>query len=149
MNTPSISLLLADDDPDDCILFQEALDELPIDASLTIVNDGVQLIDLLSKEGQTLPQALFLDLNMPRKNGVECLIYIKKDAKLKQLPVIILSTSWDKEFLSILHERGASFFFRKPNEFNKLKEVISKSIDLISQNNSGQISKDQFDLTEA
>ena len=73
------NLLLADDDEDDCDFFKEALDELLLPTSLVTVNDGVQLMDFLSESGaENLPDILFLDLNMPRKNGLECLTEIKQ-----------------------------------------------------------------------
>lgn len=62
-----INILLADDDKADCLLFKEALEELPVSASLTMVHDGEQLVEELTKEGNKLPDVLFLDLNMPRK----------------------------------------------------------------------------------
>ena len=87
------NLLLADDDIDDCIFFKEVLEELPVESFLTTVKDGVELMKFLNTAN--LPDVLFLDLNMPRKTGHECLSEIKKDQKLKHLPVIIFSTSFD------------------------------------------------------
>ena len=85
----SFNLLLADDDEDDRIFFNEALQELPIDTSLNTVNDGQQLMNLLTSISTTLPDIIFLDLNMPLKTGYECLKEIKLNEKLKCLPVII------------------------------------------------------------
>ncbi len=143
MNTTPLHLLLADDDTDDCIFFKEALKELPVSAKLTTVNDGVQLMHFLSKS-EVLPDALYLDLNMPRKNGFECLAEIKMDEKLKQLPVIIFSTSFDKEVVNHLHEKGAHFYIRKPAEFHNLKNVIQKSLELIADANKEQPSIEKF-----
>jgi CheY-like chemotaxis protein len=143
MNTTPLNLLLADDDPDDCIFFKDALEELPVSAKLTTVNDGVQLMQLLSKK-EVLPDVLYLDLNMPRKNGFDCLAEIKMDEKLKQLPVIIFSTSFDKEVVNHLHEKGAHFYIRKPAEFTQLKKVIHKSLELIADANKQQPSIDKF-----
>ena len=67
--TRKLNIYLADDDQADCLLFKEAIAELPVTVNLTTVYDGQQLIDLLTQEGNILPDALFLDLNMPRKNG--------------------------------------------------------------------------------
>ncbi len=77
MSIASLNLLLADDDTDDCFFFKEALEELPVSAKFTFVNDGVQLMQLLIVNDTSLADALFLDLNMPRKNGFECLSEIK------------------------------------------------------------------------
>jgi len=87
--TTPLNLLLADDDWDDCALFREALEELPIAAKLNIVHDGVQLMQLLHQNERILPDVLYLDLNMPRKNGFACLAEIKHNKRLSQLPVII------------------------------------------------------------
>ena len=73
MSLKHLNLLLADDDIDDCSFFKEVLENLPISTHLTTVHDGEQLIQLLAKETIELPHVLFLDLNMPRKNGFECL----------------------------------------------------------------------------
>jgi CheY-like chemotaxis protein len=77
MAADELRVLLADDDADDCLFFKEALEELPLSTSLTIVNDGDQLMKWLLKNTSRLPHVLFLDLNMPRKNGFECLTEIR------------------------------------------------------------------------
>src|SRR5436190_18711527 len=106
MNMNSISLLLADDDADDCMFFKEALEELPLNSSLKTVNDGEQLMQLLTAKPDALPDILFLDLNMPRKTGVECLSEIKRNEKLKALTVIIYSTSLNHDVVNLLYEKG-------------------------------------------
>ena len=144
MTSTPFNLLLADDDTDDCIFFKEALEELPVIAALTTVNDGVQLMQLLTTKTDTLPHALYLDLNMPRKNGFDCLTEIKQIEKLKQLPVIIFSTSFDTEVVNLLHERGANYYIQKPAEFSILKKIISKSLDLISETKEKQPPREKF-----
>jgi CheY-like chemotaxis protein len=125
-------VLLADDDQDDCLLFKDALEELSVSVRLTIVHNGEQLMEFLAhneNEGD-LPDILFLDLNMPRKNGSECLIEIKQNEKLKQLPVTIFSTSFEQEMVDGLYQHGAQNCVRKPNEFSKLKEIIHHALTL-------------------
>jgi CheY-like chemotaxis protein len=124
MTDEKVYLLLADDDIDDCLFFREAMEELPVHASLTTVNDGVQLIQYLKKNPHPFPSILYLDLNMPRKNGFECLAEIKSNDNLKNLPVIIYSTSFDPDIADRLYENGAHFYIRKPPEFPDLKKVI-------------------------
>ncbi len=141
-NTP-IHLLLADDDLDDRIFFEEALEEIPVVTQLTTAHDGVHLMQLLAAR-ETLPHVLYLDLNMPRKNGFECLAEIKRDAKLNQIPVIIFSTSFDKEAADLLYEHGAHYCIRKPPEFENLKNMILKSLELISQLKNERPSRDEF-----
>jgi CheY-like chemotaxis protein len=143
----TFNLLLADDDVDDCIFFKEALEELPVSTKLTTLNDGVQLMQLLSEKEETLPDALYLDLNMPRKNGFDCLIEIRQNQKLKQLPVLMFSTSFDIETVNLLHEHGAQYYICKPAEFFNLKKILLKSINLIADGGNEQPRKEKFVLT--
>ncbi|MBW1655247.1 response regulator [Flavobacterium quisquiliarum] len=147
MNTERYNLLLADDDDDDCLFFKEALDETSINAALSIVHDGVQLMDFLkTNTPNNFPDVLFLDLNMPRKNGLECLAEIKADEKLKKLPVIIFSTSLDSEIVNNLYKNGASYYIRKPGDFSKLKKVIEIALTTASENNFRQPERAHFIL---
>ncbi len=134
MNSGPIHLLLADDDQDDCLFFAEALEELPLSTHLTTVHDGEQLIQLLAKKTEQLPHVLFLDLNIPRKNGLECLSEIRLNKKLKGLFVIIFSTSSDQDVVDILYENGAHHYIRKPAEFSQLKKVIHRALIIITEN---------------
>ncbi|TMI66413.1 MAG: response regulator [Bacteroidetes bacterium] len=144
MRTDQINLLLADDDMDDCDFFKDALNDLSIATNLTLVHNGVELMQLLTKKELELPHALYLDFNMPRKNGFECLIEIRSNEKLKELPIIIFSTSFDKEVVDLLYVNGANYYIRKPAEFSNLKKVIFKSLTLILGNNDQQPLKENF-----
>lgn len=139
--------MLADDDHDDCIFFKEALEELQVQAKLKILNDGVKLMTLLSKPDIILPDALYLDLNMPRKNGFECVIEIKQMEKLKSIPVIIFSTSFDPNVVDILYEQGATYYMQKPAMFSNLKNIIAKSLQLISIPTIQKPLKENFVIT--
>ena len=130
-----MQVLLADDDKDDCLFFNDALAELPLETALTIVYDGEQLISYLDNNLNNLPQAVFLDLNMPRKNGFECLADIKNNLLLKTVPIVILSTSYEEEIGNRLYENGAYYFITKPADFNDLKKAIHRALVLIQQNN--------------
>ena len=146
MNLNFIDILLADDDDDDCLFFREALEELPISTNLTTVTDGNQLMQLLHQT-ESLPHVLFLDLNMPRKNGYECLSEIQISPTLRDLPVVIFSTSFNKDSVSQLHDNGAHYYIRKPSEFSELKNVIQKAISTIKNNNFVKPTKDKFVLS--
>ncbi len=141
-------ILLADDDEDDCFLFKEALDDLGIDIQLDTVHSGDALMKLLNKS-EPLPQLLFLDLNMPRKNGLQCLAEIKQTERLKHLPVIIYSTSFQKNVVDLLYHEGAQFYIRKPNEFAELKRAIYEALTTAAQLNYQQPSKEGFVLSHA
>ncbi len=132
MNIAPKYLLLADDDRDDCDLFTDALNELDEFITLKTVHDGEQLMHFLTNETCELPDILFLDLNMPRKNGYECLTEIKINDRLKNLPVIIFSTSFNLETVQELYNNGALYYISKPNEFTKLKKVIHNAISSVT-----------------
>ncbi len=143
----NLNILLADDDQDDCLFFKEALNELLISTHLTTVHDGEQLMHLLINETFELPDVLFLDLNMPRKNGFECLSEIKQSKKLKLLTVIIFSTSFEQEVVNLLYKNGAQYFIRKPSEFSQFKKIIQQSLELVMLGNIAQSTKDTFVIT--
>ena len=154
MSPKPLNILLADDDTDDCIFFKQAVEELVLPTQLTAVHDGEQLMKLLANETNELPHVLFLDLNMPRKNGFECLEEIKISEKLKQLPVVIFSTSFEQEVVNRLYQNGAQYFIRKPSEFSQFKKIIQQTLALIAQKLLGdkaenilQPSKENFVLT--
>jgi len=147
MSSKHLNILLCDDDSDDCYFFNEALENLFLPTNLTAVHDGEQLMQLLTNETNELPHVLFLDLNMPRKNGFECLIEIKHNNELKHLPIIIFSTSFDQEVVNLLYKNGAQYFIRKPSEFPQLQKVILQALTLISKENIPQPPRDNFVLT--
>jgi CheY-like chemotaxis protein len=146
MTITPLNLLLADDDTDDCFFFKEALEDIPVPVNLTTVNDGVQLMQLISAKETPLPDALFLDLNMPRKSGFECLEEIKIIDKLMNLRVIIYSTSLNMEVVDSLYKKGAHYYICKPGEYDKLKKVLSEAITLLSQNKLTRPPRDKFIL---
>lgn len=121
-------ILLAEDDEDDFILFREALGESKESTSLVWVKDGEELMDMLKKNVAELPDMIFLDINMPRKNGFECLTEIRQHENLKQLPVIIFSTSNDPALITWMYNAGANHYLNKPTDFNRLKEKVQKAI---------------------
>lgn len=154
MSVKQLHILLADDDTDDCLFFKEALDDMPIFTRLTAVHDGEQLMQLLNNAANQLPDILFLDLNMPRKNGFECLAEIKQQENLKALPVIIFSTSYEQEVVNLLYNSGAQYFIRKPSEFVLFKKIIFHVLTLTTQyllngqvKNMMQPEKENFVLT--
>lgn len=142
-----LNILLADDDTDDCIFFKEAVEELQLVTNLAVVHEGEQLMQLLANEAAKLPHVLFLDLNMPRKNGFECLSEIKLNKRLSQLPVVIFSTSLEQEVVNQLYKNGAQYFIRKPSEFSQFKKIIHHTIALIAQNKNSQPARENFVIT--
>ena len=126
-----LQILLADDDLDDCFLFKEALNELALSTQLTTVYNGEELIELFTTGiGQPF-DVLFLDLNMPRKNGFACLEEIKLNEKWSYVPVIIFSTSFEKGTEASLYLKGALSCIQKPTDFLGLKKIIQQALTLI------------------
>lgn len=142
MEQRELHLLLADDDMDDSAFFEEALIDLPV--TFAKVSNGAELMGLLlSKEGQQ-PDVIFIDLNMPRKSGMECVVEIKSSDKLSDIPLVIISTSLDSTMVNNLYEIGVNYYIQKPSEFAKLKNVIRKAIMLIGNNELQPNSIEQF-----
>jgi CheY-like chemotaxis protein len=138
MSSEKIKILLADDDKDDRFLFREALSELPVETDLETVHDGEQLMIYLTDHEDDLPDVLFLDLNMPKKNGFECLTEIKTNDKLGNLPVIMFSTSYprdihyEEDMIKMLYRIGAQDYIRKPTDFAQLKNIIRDTLQKVA-----------------
>jgi CheY-like chemotaxis protein len=128
MENEPLMILLADDDESDRYLFKEAMGELKIKSVVHTVNNGTQLMDYLNKKDTALPDLLFLDLNMPRKNGLECLIEIRNNEKIKNIPIAIYSTSASKNDIEETFRHGANVYIKKPSDFNILKQLLAKVV---------------------
>ncbi len=117
------TVLMADDDPEDCMLAAHAFAESGAKAAFSCVVDGVELMDYLSEhscsEGQRLPDLILLDLNMPRKDGRNALIEIKSEPALKHIPIVILTTSEEQKDMDLTMEAGAESFITKPATFDE------------------------------
>ncbi len=126
-----IAILLADDDPDDCLLAQEALAESHLMNDLYVVGDGEELLDFLRHRGKYAdpasaprPGLILLDLNMPRKDGREALREIKSDPALRRIPVVVLTTSQAEEDIYRSYDLGVNSFISKPVTFDGLVKVM-------------------------
>ncbi len=135
MNKKNLHILLADDDLDDCDFFKDALNDIAIPPRLTTVNNGIELLNYLSRHTETYPDIIFLDLNMPKKSGIECIKEIKSVNKISHIPIVIYSTSYDREVVDQLFDMGAHHYIQKPGAFTNLKKVISKAIKLFNDSN--------------
>ncbi len=120
------SIFLADDDSDDCLLFEDALREVCRQTCLNVSNDGDVLMQRLHQTILSDAHIVFLDLNMPRKNGFECLEEIRQSDRLKSVPVIVFSTTSQEQSVYKAYEKGANLYIRKPSTFGGLKAVIQK-----------------------
>ncbi|MDI1255836.1 MAG: response regulator [Flavobacterium sp.] len=147
MNHDALHILLADDDEDDRLFFKDAIEELKVKTFVTTLNDGVQLMDYLNRPDLQLPNVVFLDLNMPRKDGMQCLKEIRQDARLKNLSVAIYSTSSSEEDIEETFVRGANIYIKKPNDFGALKKILSEVISLNWQYHTSGLNKENFLLS--
>jgi CheY-like chemotaxis protein len=127
------ALLLADDDPDDRMLVRDALVEGHLSCDLRCVEDGEELLDYLRRRGRYAsaqaaprPALILLDLNMPRKDGHEVLREIKSDQDLRQIPIVVLTTTRAEEDVWRAYDLGVSSFIVKPAVFEILVEVIAR-----------------------
>ena len=134
MNLNQLNIMLADDDIDDCQFFKEALESFPLAPQLKTVHDGVQLMDYLKENSTHLPDVIFLDINMPRKNGFECLAEIKNNDTLKEIPVVMFSTSDAQEKIYMLLKTGADVYIRKPGNFAQLVKCIHHALPMATEN---------------
>ncbi len=130
-NATSINILMADDDEDDRLLTIDALKESRVLNNLYCVEDGVELLEFLRREGKysnpkdsPRPSLILLDLNMPRKDGREALEEIKKDPALRSIPVVILTTSKEEEDMLKGYDLGCASYITKPVNFEGLVELM-------------------------
>ncbi len=121
---------IADDDQDDRMLLKEALRELNPDIQVEDFDNGVTLMDALLKQDE-LPNALFLDLNMPLMNGEECLSDIRNEPNLSKLPIIIYSTYADDMKIDLIRQKGADLYLVKPVSYERLKMALHKCLEYV------------------
>ncbi len=125
-----IHILLVEDNEGDILLTKEALENGKIINTLSVVRDGKEAIDFLTKRGKyadvMLPDLLLLDINLPKKNGHEVLQFIKADMNLKQIPVIMLTTSSTEADILTSYQYYANCYISKPIEVGTFLDVISK-----------------------
>ncbi len=119
------SILIADDDEDDKFLLKSAFEESGIDAPLSFVDNGQELMEFLLK-AKKLPSIILLDLNMPKKDGREALKEIKENPKFRSIPILILTTSNSPEDIRNCYFLGANCFITKPSTFEGLMKVIGE-----------------------
>jgi CheY-like chemotaxis protein len=119
------TLFIVDDDIDDQDLFIEAVNEVDTSIQCMSASSCEEALDLLKNRKVSLPDIIFLDLNMPRLNGKQCLAELKKQAHLRDIPVIIYSTSSERRDIEETTRLGAAHFLTKPNKFEELCKALS------------------------
>jgi CheY-like chemotaxis protein len=117
-------VLIIDDDEDDRILLAEALCETGCSIDFFNAGDGAEALKFLRVKINPKPEIIFLDLNMPRVNGIQCLTELKMDKLLKDIPVIIFTTSKLPEDKEKTQRLGAAYFLTKPTSFDELCRIL-------------------------
>lgn len=126
--TDIIEILLVEDNPGDVELTREAFSEGKVHNRLHVVGDGVEALNFLRQKGQyaqsPCPDIILLDLNLPKKSGLEVLAELKQDPHLKQIPVVILTTSQDEEDIVRSYYNHANCYITKPVDFERFMKVV-------------------------
>ncbi len=130
-NGEPITILMADDDPEDVMLAEDALEEARLANNFVAVGDGEELLDYLHRRGEysdpddsPRPGLILLDLKMPRKDGFEALKEIKDDPELRQIPVVVMTSSRAQEDVYKSYDLGVNSFISKPVSFDGLVEAM-------------------------
>jgi len=144
MQEDFILITLADDDEDDRLFFTDAFDELKINTVVNTVKNGRELINFLDHSDTVLPNIIFLDLNMPILNGIECLKEIKQNDKFKDIAIAIYSTSSSEEDIENTFVLGANIYIKKPSNFNDLKKILSDVVTINWQYHTNGLNKENF-----
>jgi CheY-like chemotaxis protein len=128
MSLRTASILIIEDNPTDVLLMREALADAKLHVDLHVAQDGVAGLEFLRRLGAHAqaprPDLILLDLNMPRKSGLEVLTEIKADASLRAIPVVMLSTSSAEDDLARAYAAHVNCYIRKPVDFGRLAEVV-------------------------
>ena len=123
------SILLVDDDEDDQLLFIDAMREIDKSIQCHVASDGLEAILSLETKSPT-PDLIFLDLNMPKMNGYQCLAQLKKEAKFREIPVVIYTTSKIESDRERTLKMGARYFLTKPSDFSELIGELTRILKL-------------------
>ena len=144
MNKDFTYVILADDDEDDRLFFTDAFEEIKISTKVETYKNGAELMNYLNADDAVLPEILFLDLNMPKKNGIECLHEIKANPKFENMAVAIYSTSSSEEHIEETFVSGANVYIKKPSDFNTLKKVLQEVVTMNWQFHTSGLNKENF-----
>ena len=134
-----MKILLVDDDPDESVIFRDAVEQLGASIDVTQVYYCHELFDVLKENSFDL---VILDVNLPLVNGIECLKKIRGDKSLPQLPIIMFSNIINQLNIDLCYQQKADYFFIKPNSLNDIKVVVRKLLD--TDWNKGQVRKEEF-----
>ena len=135
-----MKILLVDDDPDESVIFRDAVEQLGESIDVTQVYYCHELYDVLKDNSFDL---VILDVNLPLVNGIECLKKIRGDESFPQLPIIMFSNVINQLNIDLCYQQKANYFFIKPNSLNDIKVVVRKLMDT-DWSNKNQVKKEEF-----
>jgi CheY-like chemotaxis protein len=144
MQTTPLRILLADDDEDDRAFFERTIQEMKMETTFEEVKDGVELMDHLNQPHVILPDIVFLDLNMPRKNGFQSLIEIKQNKLFKNIIIAIYSTSSSESDIEATFVNGANIYIQKPEDYISLKKILTHVININWQYHTSGLNREMF-----
>mgnify|MGYP000394968009 CR=1 FL=1 len=125
-NLPTYRIVLAEDDEDDRFLFRQAVGQLKAEVNLRIMDNGEKLLEYLSRlEPEDLPHMIFLDLHLPKKNGIQCIRELRSNRKYNNIPIIMFTTSGLPPDVEASAKLGANMYIRKYDNFNTLVKTLN------------------------
>jgi CheY-like chemotaxis protein len=131
----NIGILIVEDNPGDVRLIQEILREAQVHHTLTVAEDGEEALNILQKKGKfagaAYPNLILLDLNLPKKKGLEVLREIKRDAQLKGIPVVILTSSKDEEDIFAGYDLDVNAYVTKPVNFDQFLNAVNAIVKIL------------------
>lgn len=139
-----VSIILADDDRDECDLFKEAVNEIDENYDLLFFSNGKALMAHLEEEDNDSPDIIFLDLNMPNMSGIDCLRAIRANPKYTDTTIAIYSTSSSDQDQEETFMLGANVYIKKPNDYGRMKKVLQHILKTFWQYHSSNMSRDTF-----
>jgi len=141
---PLINILLVDDDPDDIGFFKDALEDMACDVNISVALNSVQMFDQLNS-GQNF-DLIFLDINLPLVDGMECLKKLKENSLYRHIPVIMLTGSQSEFDIQTSFEIGAHNYIAKPNTLNDYENCLKACIESFRKKNYVQPARDKFQI---
>jgi CheY-like chemotaxis protein len=146
-NGDQMYIVLADDDEDDRFFFKSAIEEMEFNSKLKMFNGGQELMDYLEQDELVKPHILFLDLNMPGLSGFDCLKLIRANPNLRDVSVAIYSTSNSEKDIEETLSGGANIYIHKPNDFERLKQIIRHVLKINWQYQTSGLNRESFFLS--
>ena len=141
--TKIINVLLADDDSDARFFFSKAIESSTIATELTTIHNGHSLLENLLNADIALPDVIFLDFNMPGKNGLDCMLELKTHSRLSKIPVIIYTTLLHVEVLDVIYGEGAHYYLEKTG-LAELKTILNSMLNLMMDEKFERPTREHF-----